>query len=157
MKGEALQRRCALQMLVDLVKSLEVVPAQLSLSLSLYMMDVRSRRTKPFWDPKLSKSKNGRSRPRKPFISRVFCAQRGIETMVSDHGLGRGQTRSRQDDNKSFDNKMLSISLGLIASIHKGLVCFEKASVLPPIYIATKATWSKGIARLTGTIYRYLV
>ena len=29
-------------------------------------------------------SKNGRSRPRKPFISRVFCAQRGIETMVSE-------------------------------------------------------------------------
>ena len=26
------------------------------------------------------------------YISRVFCAQRGIETMVSDHGLGRGQT-----------------------------------------------------------------
>ena len=39
-----------------------------------------------------TKSKNGRSRPRKPFISRVFCAQRGAETMVSDHGLGRGQT-----------------------------------------------------------------
>ena len=39
-----------------------------------------------------TKSKNGRSRPRKPFISRVFCAQRGIETMVSNHGLGRGQT-----------------------------------------------------------------
>ena len=39
-----------------------------------------------------TKSKNGRSRPRKPLISRVFCAQRGIETMVSDHGLGRGQT-----------------------------------------------------------------
>ena len=39
-----------------------------------------------------TKSKNGRSRPRKPFISRVFCAQRASETMVSDHGLGRGQT-----------------------------------------------------------------
>ena len=39
-----------------------------------------------------TKSKNGRSRPRKPFISTVFCAQRVIETMVSDHGLGRGQT-----------------------------------------------------------------
>ena len=37
-----------------------------------------------------TKSKNGRSRPRKPFISMVFFAQRGIETMVSDHGLGRG-------------------------------------------------------------------
>ena len=42
-----------------------------------------------------TKSKNGRSRPRKPFISRVFCAQRGVETMVSDHGLGRGQTMGR--------------------------------------------------------------
>ena len=51
----------------------------------------------------------------------------------------------------------MSVSLGLIASIHKGLFCFGKASVLPPIYIATKTTWSKGIARLTGTIYRYLV
>ena len=29
-----------------------------------------------------TKSKNGRSRPRKPFISRFFCAQRGSETMV---------------------------------------------------------------------------
>ena len=29
------------------------------------------------------------------FISRVFCAQRGIETMVSDHGLGRGPTMGR--------------------------------------------------------------
>ena len=39
-----------------------------------------------------TKSNNGRPKPRKPFISRVFCAQIGIETMVSDHGLGRGQT-----------------------------------------------------------------
>ena len=39
-----------------------------------------------------TKPKNGRSRPRKAFISRVFCAQRGIETMVSDHGLGRDPT-----------------------------------------------------------------
>ena len=39
-----------------------------------------------------TKSKNGRARPRKPFVSRVFCAQRGVETMVWDHGLGRGQT-----------------------------------------------------------------
>ena len=31
---------------------------------------------------------NGCSRPRKPFISRFFCAQRGDW----DHGLGRGQT-----------------------------------------------------------------
>ena len=47
------------------------------------------------------KSKNGRSRPRKPFISRVFCAQRGSETMVSDHGLGRGQTMGRGVDPKT--------------------------------------------------------
>ena len=39
-----------------------------------------------------TKSQNGRSRPRKPFICSVFCARRGIETMVSDHGLRRGQT-----------------------------------------------------------------
>ena len=39
-----------------------------------------------------TKSKNGRPKPRKLFISRVFCAERGIETMVSDHGPGRGQT-----------------------------------------------------------------
>ena len=39
-----------------------------------------------------TKSKNGPARPRKPFFSKVFCAQRGIETMVSDHGLRRGQT-----------------------------------------------------------------
>ena len=41
-----------------------------------------------------TKSKNGRSRvqTQKTFISRVFCAQRRIETMVSDHGLERGQT-----------------------------------------------------------------
>ena len=42
-----------------------------------------------------TKSKNGRSRRRKPFISRVFCAQKGLrpwsQTMVSipsDHGVG---------------------------------------------------------------------
>ena len=28
-----------------------------------------------------TKSKNGRSRPRKPFTSRVSCAQRGVETL----------------------------------------------------------------------------
>ena len=38
-----------------------------------------------------TKSKNGRSKPRTAFISRAFCAPRGIEqTMVSDHGLRRG-------------------------------------------------------------------
>ena len=35
-----------------------------------------------------AKSENGRSRPRKTFISGVFCAQRGIETMV----WGRGRS-----------------------------------------------------------------
>ena len=39
-----------------------------------------------------TKSKNGRSRPRIPFISRLFCDQRGSETMVRDHDLGRGRT-----------------------------------------------------------------
>ena len=34
--------------------------------------------------------KMGAPRPRKHFISRVFCAQRGTETMVSDHGHGVG-------------------------------------------------------------------
>ena len=38
-----------------------------------------------------TKSKNGCSRPRTPFISRVFCAQRGIEAMVSDHGPDHGE------------------------------------------------------------------
>ena len=67
------------------------------------------------------------------------------------------QTRSRQDDNKIFDNEHFSFPLGLIGSVHEGVFCFEKASVLPPTYIATKATWSEGIARLAGTIRRYLV
>ena len=38
-----------------------------------------------------TKSKNGRSRPRKFFISSVFCAQRGIQTWSRkgpDHGVG---------------------------------------------------------------------
>ena len=38
-----------------------------------------------------TKSKNGRSRPRKPFIPRAFCAQWPSETMVRkgpDHGVG---------------------------------------------------------------------
>ena len=39
-----------------------------------------------------SKSRNGHARDRKPFMHRVFSAQRGIETVVSDHGLRRGQT-----------------------------------------------------------------
>ena len=52
------------------------------------------RKTAPLKRPIISKQgstptpwsrglpENGRSRPRKPFISRVFCAQRGSETMV---------------------------------------------------------------------------
>ena len=36
-----------------------------------------------------TESKNGRSKPTPLFLG-VICAQRGIETMVSDHGLGRG-------------------------------------------------------------------
>ena len=41
-----------------------------------------------------TKSKNGRSRPRTPFISRVFCAQRGIGTMVSEGARPWGRGRS---------------------------------------------------------------
>ena len=41
-----------------------------------------------------TKSKNGHSRPRKPFISRVFCAQRGLETMVSEGARPWGRDRS---------------------------------------------------------------
>ena len=39
-----------------------------------------------------TESKKGCSRHRKSFIHRVDSALRGIETMVSDHGLGRGRT-----------------------------------------------------------------
>ena len=45
-----------------------------------------------------TKSKNGRSRPRKPFISRVCCAQRGIETMVSEGARPWGRGRSGDCD-----------------------------------------------------------
>ena len=41
-----------------------------------------------------TKSKNGRSRPRKPFFSRVFCSQWGIETMVSEGARPWGRGRS---------------------------------------------------------------
>ena len=46
-----------------------------------------------------TKSKNGRSIPRKPFISRVFCAQRGIETMVSQGARPWGRGRSGDCEN----------------------------------------------------------
>ena len=36
--------------------------------------------------------KMGAPDPENPFISRVFLCSEGIETMVSDHGLGRGRT-----------------------------------------------------------------
>ena len=39
-----------------------------------------------------TKSKKGRARDRKPVMHRVYSAQRGIENMVSDHGLTRRQT-----------------------------------------------------------------
>ena len=42
-----------------------------------------------------TRSKKGRARERKPSIHRVYSAQRGIGTMVSDHGLGRGQTMGK--------------------------------------------------------------
>ena len=40
----------------------------------------------------VTKSKKGRARDRKSLMHRVYSAQSEIETMVSDHGLGRGQT-----------------------------------------------------------------
>ena len=45
-----------------------------------------------------TKSKNGRSRPRKPFISRVFCARRGFR----DHGL-RPRSRKGPDHGVGVD------------------------------------------------------
>ena len=45
-----------------------------------------------------TKSKTGRSRPRKPFISWVCCAQRGIETMVSEGARPWGRGRSGDCD-----------------------------------------------------------
>ena len=39
-----------------------------------------------------TKSKKGLARDRRPFMHKVHSAQRGIETMFSDHGLGRGRT-----------------------------------------------------------------
>ena len=46
-----------------------------------------------------TKSKNGRSRPRKPFIFRKPCAQRGIETMVREGArpCGRGSSGDFED------------------------------------------------------------
>ena len=35
--------------------------------------------------------KDGAPDTENPFVHRIYCAQRGMETMVSDHGLGRGQ------------------------------------------------------------------
>ena len=52
-----------------------------------------------------TKSKNGRSRPRKHFISRVFCAQRRIETMV--HGL-RPWSRKGPDHGVGVHPRLLS-------------------------------------------------
>ena len=42
-----------------------------------------------------TKSKKGHSRNRISFMHRVCSAQRGIETMVSDHGLGRARPWGR--------------------------------------------------------------
>ena len=49
-----------------------------------------------------TKSKNGRARPRKPFISRVFCAQRGSETMVSEGARPWGRGRSGDCENQLY-------------------------------------------------------
>ena len=48
------------------------------------------------------------------------------------------------DDNKHFDNLIFSIPLGLVGSLHEGMVCFVKAGFL------LQAARSKGIAHLTG-------
>ena len=53
-----------------------------------------------------TKSKKGRARDRKPFMHRVYSTQRGIETMVSDHGLGKGQTMV--DPSALKENKLVS-------------------------------------------------
>ena len=50
-----------------------------------------------------TKSKNGRSRHRNPLFLRVFCAQRGVETMVSEGARPWGRDRSG-DCKKSFQN-----------------------------------------------------
>ena len=62
-----------------------------------------------------TKSKNGRSRHRKPFIARVFCAPRGIETMVPEGARPWGRGRSGDCEaiktpffsNASFHGKMV--------------------------------------------------
>ena len=41
-----------------------------------------------------TKSKSGRARPRKHSISQIFCAQRGIETVVSEGARPWGRGRS---------------------------------------------------------------
>ena len=56
-----------------------------------------SRSTRYVWYA--HKIQNGRSRPRKPFISRLFCAQRGLlrpwsQTMVSEGARPWGRGRS---------------------------------------------------------------
>ena len=69
------------------------------------------------------KSKNERSRPRKPLISSVFCAQRGIETMVSEGARPWGRGKSGDCELKQLD----------IASIHfKGKVCNPPDSLQSP-------------------------
>ena len=50
-----------------------------------------------------TKSKNGRSRPRKPFISWVFCAQKGFR----DHGL-RPWSRKGPDHGVGVDPETVS-------------------------------------------------
>ena len=55
-----------------------------------------------------TKSKNGRSRPPKPFISRVFCAQRGIETMVPEGARPWGRGRSGDCDLLIFPGRFVT-------------------------------------------------
>ena len=59
---------------------------------------------------------NGRSRPRKPFISRVFCAQRPSETMVSEGARPWGRGRSGDCDEWVFS--VFFLSQNIHAKIH---------------------------------------
>ena len=87
-----------------------------------------------------TKSKNGRSRPRKPFLSRVLCAQRGIETMVSDHGLGRGPDHGVGVDPEIVSMCILESDLitGFVAG-NRGVPCLLYSQALstqkPPDFV----------------------
>ena len=78
--------------------------------------------------------KKGCSRHRKSFMHRVCSAWRGMETMVSDHDLGRGQTMGEKKEEKKKNysnqfrkmNRFVKQSAGIILGRH---ACRTK---LPP-------------------------